>query len=77
MAPGDWELVEKILAILEPIFLTTKAAEADSVSIAEVIPLLKKLNFDIGAVTLSGIGTLKSEVLTQMKRLAKLHTLLY
>lgn len=68
ISPGDWELIDKVMAILKPIFYTTKAAESDSVSIAEVIPLLKKLNFEIGAVTYSGIGTLKSEVLQHIKR---------
>ena len=76
MSPGNWELVDKVIAILKPIFLTTKAAESDTVSIAEVIPLLKKLNFDIGAITYSGIGTLKAEVLQQRrfdKQAAKHH----
>ena len=72
MSPGNWELVDKIIAILKPIFLTTKAAESDFVSIAEVIPLLKKLNFDITSITHSGIGTLKAEVLHQMKRLGSI-----
>lgn len=69
MSPGNWELVEKVLSILKPIFLTTKSAEGDSVSISEVIPLIKKLQYDIISVTHNGIGTLKAEVLKQMKML--------
>lgn len=68
MSPGDWDLVVKILAILKPIYNTTKAAEYDDISIAEVIPLLKKLNYEIEAVSYTGIGTFKAEVLRHIKR---------
>ena len=68
MSPSDWELADKVIAILKPIFLTTKAAESDETAVSEVIPLIKKLNYDIGAVTYTGIGTLRAEVIDQMKR---------
>ena len=69
LSPNNWELAEKVISVLKPFYITTKSAESDSVSISEVIPLIKKLTYDIGAVEHSGIGTLKSELLRFMKRL--------
>ena len=68
ISPADWNLTDKIKTVLKPFFLTTKAAEGDTVSIGEVIPLLKKLKHEVDNVDGRGIGTLKSEVLAQTHR---------
>ena len=73
ISPADWNLTDKIKTVLKPFFLTTKAAEGDTVSIGEVIPLLKKLKHEVDNVDGRGIGTLKSEVLAQMEKYV-LHT---
>ena len=44
MTPHDWELLTKVIVLLKPFYITTKAAEGDRVSVSEVIPNIKKLD---------------------------------
>lgn len=46
----------------------TKEAEGDNCSISDVIPLVKKLIYEISNVTSSGIGTFKSSLLAEMTK---------
>ena len=68
MSPDDWGLIQKVLTVLKPILITTKAAEGDSVSVAEVIPLLKRLKHEMEHLDAAGIRTFRSEVLAQIDR---------
>ena len=68
MSPANWELIEKALTILKPIFLATKALEGDHACLSEVIPYIKKLNKDINGLPSAKVGTFKAEVVVQMNR---------
>ncbi|RXG61778.1 Zinc finger BED domain-containing protein 4 [Armadillidium vulgare] len=66
MTPNDWDLVPKVIALLAPINNASKAAESDTASIADVIPLTKKLKYEINEVSDAGIGTMKDALLNQI-----------
>jgi hypothetical protein len=58
----------KVINILKPVFVATKEAEGDNACIADVIPLLKKLYYEIDNVAHVGIGTFKASIQRQLKR---------
>ncbi|XP_063674798.1 uncharacterized protein LOC134813509 [Bolinopsis microptera] len=66
MTPHDWDLLTKAIAVLKPFYITTKAAEGDMVSVSEVIPNIKKLDYAIRSISSSGVGTLKPTLLSEM-----------
>ena len=68
MTPHDWDLLTKVIVLLKPFYITTKAAEGDRVSVSEVIPNIKKLDYEIRSMSLSGLGTLKATLLSEMER---------
>ena len=68
MTPHDWELLTKVIVLLKPFYITTKAAEGDRVSVSEVIPNIKKLDHEIRRISSSGVGTLKDTLLSEMER---------
>ena len=68
LSPHDWDLLDKTLSILKPAFVCTKEAESENCSISDVIPLVKKLNFQVESVVVSGIGTFKSLIKLEMKK---------
>jgi hypothetical protein len=72
ISPFNWELIEKILIELKPFYLTKKATEGDYVFVSEVMPNIKKLDYairSISAISASEVGTLRSKLLAEMKRL--------
>ena len=48
--------------------VATKEAEGDHACISDVIPLLKKLHYEVNIVDSAGVVTLKSSVLSKLKR---------
>ena len=53
---------------MKPLLLATKNCEGDNVLVSEVIPWIKRLTHEVTQVTATGIGTLKSCVLSEMEK---------
>lgn len=68
MTPNDWDLIPKAIALLGPINAATKAAESDTASVSDIIPLTKKMKFEISQVSQAGIATMKETLLNEIHR---------
>lgn len=68
MTPNDWELMPKVIALLGPINAASVLAESSAASVADVIPLTKKMKFEILQVSQPGIETMKDALLKQIHR---------
>ena len=66
MTPNDWELMPKVIEILQPVLAASKAAEREAASISDIIPLTKKLRMEIEHCDGSKVGTFKECLLEQI-----------
>ena len=58
----------KVLALLEPVLQASKAAESDGASVADMIPLTKKLRMELEHSDLNDVSTLKEALLEQIRK---------
>jgi len=68
LTPNDWSLIPKVISLLKPLYHATLAAESDSSCVSDIIPLTKRIKIEIQRVTETGIGTLKSHIISEIGR---------
>lgn len=68
MTPSDWELMPKVIELLEPVLAASQVAEREAASISEIIPLTNKLRREIERCDGAKVGTMKESLLEQIKK---------
>ena len=63
LGPGDWDLIPKLLSLLQPLNVATLLFEGDNSSISEVVPIIKRLKLHLTSINESGVTTLKYNLL--------------
>ena len=68
MTANDWALMPNVLALLESVLQAGKAAESDGASVADMIPLTKKLRMKLERSDLNDVSTPKEALFEQIRK---------
>ena len=63
LIPRDWDLIPKVIRLLEPLNTATLVFEGDDASLSDVIPVVKRMKMQLNSINAVGVSILKNSLL--------------